>query len=97
MNKFLIAVMLALSLTGCAAIKESICGKPDIIVPENKEIHVDPKLLEPCKPLIEMTSPTPTWEDYLLLTGDNAIAYADCRKKQEASVQFIKGVANTKK
>ena len=94
MNKILIALVLAISLTGCAAIKESICGKPDIVLPENKTIKVDPKLLQPCQALIEMTSPTPTWEDYLLLTGDNAIAYADCKKKQESSITFIKSLSN---
>lgn len=94
MNKFLIALMLAASLTGCASIKEAICGKPDIILPENKVIKVDPKLLQPCQSLIEMTAPIPTWEDYLLLTGDNAILYADCRKKQESSITFIKSLSN---
>lgn len=92
MNKLLISILLFISLSGCASIKEYICGP--VVVPPEKVIHVDPKLLEPCKPLIEMTSPTPTWEDYLLLTGDNAIAYADCRKKQDSSIIFIKSLSN---
>ena len=96
MNKLLLALVLAVSMTGCASIKEAVCGKPDIIVPENKVIKVDPKLLEPCKALTEMALATPTWDDYLVLTGDNAIAYADCKHKQESSIQFIKEVGNIK-
>lgn len=94
MNKLLAVLTLALALTGCASINEAICGKPDIIVPENKTINVDPKLLEPCKPLAEATMPNPTFEDYLLLIGDNAVAYTDCRNKQNASILFLKKVAN---
>lgn len=98
MNKLLLSILVMFSLSGCAAIKDAICDKPpDIVVPENKTIHVDPKLLEPCRPLIEMTAPTPTWEDYLLLTGDNAIIYADCRKKQDSSIKFLKEVSGLNK
>lgn len=96
MNKLLVILIMSVLLTGCASFKEALCGKPDIIVPENKTIHVDPKLLEPCKKLIESTSTNPTFEDYLLLIGDNAIAYADCRNKQDASIKFIKQVGEIK-
>lgn len=94
MNKLLLVLTLALALTGCASIKEAVCGKPDYVPPENKVVKVDPKLLEPCKPLLLMEAQTPTWEDYLLLTGDNAIVYADCRKKQDSSIKFIKSLSN---
>jgi uncharacterized protein YceK len=96
MNKILLALLVLFSLSGCASMKEAICGKEDIVVPENKKIHVDPKLLEACKPLLTMTQPTPTWEDYLLLTGDNAILYAECRKKQDSSIKFLKELSNAK-
>ena len=96
MNKLLIILIMSAFLTGCASFKEAICGKPDIIVPENKTIHVDPKLLEPCQKLIESTTPAPSFEDYLLLIGDNAIIYADCKNKQNSSITFMKQLGNIK-
>ena len=96
MNKILLSILVMFSLPGCASIKEAICDKPEIVVPENKKIHVDPKLLEPCKPLQPMTSSTPTWEDYLVLTGDNAIVYAECKKKQDSSIRYIEDLTNQK-
>ena len=82
-------------LSGCAFIKDEICGPPMPNV--NTTIKVDPKLLEPCKPLLTMDKEAPGFEDYLMLTGDNALVYADCKKKQEASVLFIKKVSNGSK
>jgi len=93
MNKLILLVCFTM-LTGCASIKESICDKP--ILPAEKIIHVDPKLLESCKPLLESTNSSPSFEDYLLLTGDNAIAYSDCKRKQEDSIKFIKEVSGWK-
>ena len=93
MNKLII--ILALCLSGCASFKEYVCGPP--LPPIDHTIHIDPRLLEPCKPLLPMDNGNPTFEDYLLLTGDNAIIYVDCKKKQDASILFLKKVTNGNK
>lgn len=94
MNKIILSLLLLLNLSGCAYLKEQLCDKP--IVPPEKVIQVDPKLLEPCKPLQEMISTQPTFEDYLLLAGTNATLYAECKKKHENNIVFIKDIANIK-
>jgi hypothetical protein len=91
MNKIILALLISLSMTGCASVKEYLCDKP--IPPAEKRVNVDPKLLEPCAPLITLTATNPKFEDFLLVTGDNAIAYGDCKKKQDDSVKFIKSIS----
>lgn len=82
MNKLLIVMVLLLS--ACSA---TIPPAPIV-----KDIQVDLRLLESCKPLLSMSSDKPSWEGFQQLTGDNALIYADCKKKQEASITFIKGL-----
>lgn len=93
MNKIICALILTV-LAGCASIKEAICDKP--VIPEARVVHVDKELLQPCKPLLQMTTSNPSFEDYLLLTGDNAIIYSDCKKRLESSNSLIKEMANIK-
>lgn len=95
MSKLLFTLLLAASLSGCASLREQFCGNP--IPTENTTINIDPKLVEPCKPLLTMDNQTPGFEDFQLLTANNALVYVDCKKKQEASIIFIKRIANGSK
>lgn len=94
---YLIIVLCLPMLTGCALF--DFFKKPDPPVITDKVVQIDPKLLEPCAPLVTLVIPQgasdkePFFIDNL---GQNASIYAECAKKQDASILIIKKFGNIK-
>lgn len=97
MKKAVISIVLAVPLvTGCGVL--DFFKKKDAPIITDKRVNVDPKLLEPCKPLVTLSIPLGTKDPapYLL---DNLAAnvelFDECSKKQDASILVIRKFSNT--
>lgn len=88
MNKLL--VVLSIILAGCAFAP----SKPLPIITPNI-IHIDPRALEPCNNLIQL-SPTASFEELLGVLVSNAEIYLDCKNKQNNSIILLKEFSNKK-
>ncbi len=86
-------VLLVLFLSGCGAVQKLVCTD---VAPPTKEVHIDPRYFERCKPLQTIPKENPTFEKILLNTTDNAIIYAECRSKQDDSIKLLKEFSNVK-
>jgi hypothetical protein len=92
MKKLLIFLFI-ISLAGCGTLQNLVCKPGPIITPN--VVAVDPKLLEPCKPI-----PVPTIEQLIrfedTLYSDKQIisAYKACADKNDAAIIVIKKFSN---
>lgn len=96
MKKALSIIILCLPLlTGCGLLNFFKKSDPPIIT--EKVVVVDPKLLQPCDPLVTLVIPqgTQNKDPYLVenLTT-NATIYANCRDSNDAKAAYIRKVTN---
>lgn len=89
-NRILIALALVLFLNGCALFQKKISP----IVPPDKAVNIDPKVLEPCKPLVPLAASATEFTDILMNTAINSKIYAECKGKQDTSIVIIKQLTN---
>lgn len=92
--KYLLILILALSLQGCEIFKK----KPDAIVPPAIQVvHIDPRALERCAPLVTLDTSQEATE-YTLLDSifKNIEIYKDCANKQDVSIELLKKFSNRK-
>jgi hypothetical protein len=92
--RYFIILILALSIQGC----ESFSKKPDAILPPATQVvHIDPRALERCKPLVTLDSQEDMTE-YSLLDSifKNIEIYKDCANKQDVSIELLKKFSNHK-
>ena len=91
--KLFLGLILVSSLSGCALFKTK--AEPAIVTPE--QVEVDPRALQPCKPLVQLDT---TKEDLFIALLDNTAAntavYLDCVKKQNNSIELLKKFSNKK-
>lgn len=100
MKKALFSIVLCLPLlTGCAFL-DFFKKRDEPVIPQQRVVHIDPKLLEPCKPLIKLEKVDPKAVDFgnqvLTNLAANAQIYSECAKKQDGSIVLIKEFANLK-
>lgn len=88
--KFLVSILLVLSLTGCAT-AEKICREAIIT---NDTVQIDPRSLAECAPLKYPSNKS--FEAILEVTKDNTLIYNECASKQRDSVLIIKRFSNIK-
>lgn len=93
--KIILTLILALTfLSGCSIMesKEKYCNYAEVI-PKAEPIALDPKLLDPCMPLVVPSSPV-TYENILRNTKDNTEVYIDCRNRLDAAIVVLKKFGN---
>lgn len=83
--KVLITLILVL-LSACASPKYE-----NVIPPPERVIHIDPRMLELCQPVLKLT--TELNEEVFI---HNLEIYADCANKQKNSVILLKEFSNYK-
>lgn len=91
--KYLMCIILALSLSGCASLKDSFCDYS--MIPASKPIEIDPKLLEECESFVLPVLPL-TWESLLNNAKENKLIHLTCIKKQKDSIIVLKKFSNNK-
>jgi hypothetical protein len=92
MKKLLISICLSLLLlNGCAFFTHK--EKPANIVTD-KVIQLDPKVLEPCMPLVLLRPDITDFSEVLANAAINAKVYADCSSKQDTSITLLKKFSN---
>lgn len=84
MNKLILILVL---LAGCAAPKDAIVPPPE------RTVHIDPRVLELCDPLINLSEQA-SFDDLLATTVANFEIYNNCALKQRNSVILLKKFAN---
>ena len=88
--KYIIVLGLLL-LTGCGSIQRIVCEDNS---PSQKEVFIDPRYLEDCKPLQVIPKEEITFEKVLANTAENAIIYAECRSNHSGNIRLIKKLGN---
>lgn len=88
MNKFLLLLILVVLLSGCFT-----TTKDAIVPPPEKIVHIDPRILEECEPLIKLPE-NASFEDLLSITVFNFEVYNICATKQHNSIILLKKFAN---
>jgi hypothetical protein len=84
--------LLVLLLTGCAMFGKTV---PDAVLPPpEKTVHIDPRMLELCDPLIKLPEESTSFEDVLSITISNYELYVNCAQRQKNSVILIKQFSN---
>jgi hypothetical protein len=91
--KVALITLLLVILSGCGTVQKLICEDTS---PPEKEVKLDPRMLEECRPLEYLPKEEVTFERVLVNVTDNAILYAECRAKQRDSVKLLKEFSNTK-
>lgn len=89
--KYLWVLLVSIGLLGCSGIPK----KPDAIISE-KIIHIDPRVLIPCKDLTTIPDNDKSFEALIDSAVRNAEIYLDCRNKQNDSIKLLKEFANIK-
>ncbi len=85
----LLNILILLLLIGCQTAKQPI-------IPTVEQIPLDPRVFEPCRPLIiPMESPL-TLELILSNTATNASISEECRNKYNAAIVLLKRFSNVK-
>lgn len=86
MNKLLIIILSSI-LIGCAH------TPPGPTIAIDKVVHIDPRALQACEPLVGLNSIT-SFEDILNTSIQNMEIYADCKGKQDNSIILLKKFSN---
>ena len=85
-------ILCCLALTACGSVPTA----PEVSIAKPQEkIHLDPRVLEPCKKLIELPEKA-TFEDLLTVSLQNMGLYIDCKNRQDISIKLLKEAANIK-
>lgn len=79
-------VLAAILLTGC-------CTAP--IIPPDREVSIDPSVLESCKEQVQPKDPL-TLEGILETTSANSVLYKECKAKNDVAITLIKKFTNHK-
>ena len=91
--KYLIILSLVF-LSGCTTLQRLVC---EDTTPPEKEVIIDPRYLEDCKPLHKLTDEQEiTFDAVIHTTAENAIIYAECRNMHNGNVRLIKKFGNLK-
>lgn len=85
--KIILSLILSLFLFGCA--------HKEIIVPPDRVVEIDPKLLQPCELLNEEVSIT-SFNEILSEYATLSTKYGICANKQSSSIKLLKEFGNTK-
>lgn len=88
----LIILVLCISLSGCAFFGTK---NQDPVGITNK-VQIDPKLLQPCKPIVKLPETSGTediGQHYVSVIG----MYGECSLQQDKSIEAMKELANIKK
>lgn len=88
--KFILVIFLAFTLQGCGFFKKH----PEVSPPEVKVAHVDPKLLELCKPI--PTVKVAQFLDAVQAYSTLASQYVECANKHVDLVTVTKELGNIK-
>lgn len=90
-NLLLLALILCLAACSTYKIK-------DPIVPTDIRVVLDPRSLEPCKPLVPLTPREPGLAvdhyDILANLTVNVSLYRECANKQNTSIELLKQFSN---
>lgn len=90
--KTILVLTLSIFLTGCACFKTS----DEPLIPIEKVVHIDTKMLEPCELLKEDINLS-SFDQFLLTEYPEVIrTYIDCSIKQSNSIKLIKELGNIK-
>lgn len=101
MKKALCTIVLLLPIiTGCGLL--NIFKKPDPpLIPTDTKVYVDPRALEPCKPLVPLRPANAASEvepfEILVNQKENSLIHKDCVSKQETSIIIIKKLSGMEK
>lgn len=88
-------IIFSILLVGCNTLPPNFCKKDEVsIVVQDKPIHIDPKLYEPCKDLVELPSIDPLV--VLPVTATNASVYVDCKNKNQSLINTLRDFSNKK-
>lgn len=80
-------LLICILLAGCVT-------TPDAIVPPpERKVHIDPRVLEPCEPLLFL-SESASFEELITITVNNFEIYATCAEKQKNSALLLKRFTN---
>ena len=84
-------LLITLLLSGCFA------TVPDAVAPPpEKVVHIDPRVLEPCEPLLKLPDQSTSFEDVISITLANYEIYSNCATKQKNSSILLREFSNTK-
>ncbi len=81
-------LLLAVLLSSCASVPDD----EPVIADPTREVNIDPKALQACKPLQPLGAAT--FESLLETHKENTIIYYDCKAKQDTSIKLLKEFAN---
>lgn len=85
--RILLAVILSSLIVGCSSPPKV----PDAIAPPAaQKVDIDPRVLQPCKELLTVSQ-----DSLIENTIKNIEIYADCARKQDASIKLLKQFSNT--
>ena len=84
----LLLLVLSMTLVGCATTNEN-----KIAFVNTEKVNIAPEHLIPCSPL-KLLPEEAEFEDSLKLHVDNAVIYADCKRKQDNSITLLKKFSN---
>ncbi|CAB4134063.1 hypothetical protein UFOVP273_9 [uncultured Caudovirales phage] len=90
--KYLIIAILLSLIVGCGTFSK----KSEPTISTVKQVQLDPKVLEPCQPLQTLAASAPQFSDVLDNVATNSKIYADCKGKQDTSIELLKKFANIK-
>lgn len=86
----LLALVLAITLSGCVLFK-----KDDPILVD-RVVRIDPRALESCSNLLKLSTPQASFEELLQVSINNMELYNDCKLKQDNSIRLIRELSNNK-
>lgn len=66
------------------------------VIPTDKPIEINPKLLEPCQDLYKLPEGPITFTEVLETSVKNTELYLECRRKHDRSIILIKELTNKK-
>lgn len=87
-------ILVILLLSGCAMFNKP--KPPDAVLPpKEKVVHIDPRMLELCEPLQNLSAEA-NFEEVLAVTINNFEIYTACSVKQSKAVRLLREFSNQK-
>ncbi len=92
--KVALITLLLVILSGCTTLQRMVC---EDTAPPEKEVIIDPRYLEECRPLHRLSDDQEiTFDSIMNTTAENAIIYAECRSMHNGNIRLIKKFGNIK-